>query len=582
MRVEGVAGSSGIAIGTAYVYQNDDIHITKRIISSSDAEFEIQKVKQALCDSRSQIECIREKALQKVGKEQAKIFDAHLMILEDHSFLEEIAAAIKNKNLSAAAAIEQVVAQYAAMFAAMDDEYMRERETDIKDIGDRVLRNLLGLPPRGFDHLMEEVIIVAHDLTPSDTVLLDKRYVKGFATDIGGRTSHAAIIARTLEIPAVLGLKDITSRLNTGDRIVLDGNTGEIIIDPDAMQLDKYQKKQKKFSDCQAELKKAAALPAVTRDGKRVEIAANIGAPQDIDIAVEYGADGVGLYRTEFLYLGREQLPTEEEQFRAYKAVAEKLGQKPLIIRTLDIGGDKELACMRLPQELNPFLGYRAIRICLDEIDVFKTQLRAILRASVYGNILIMYPMISGVNEVRKANAILAEVKRELYQAMIPFDENVKVGVMIEVPSAAITADAIIKEVDFFSIGTNDLCQYTLAVDRMNEKIADLYQPLHPAVLRLIKNAIDASHRHGKFTGMCGELAGDPLAAAILLGLGLDEFSMSASSMPRVKKIIRGLSYETAREIADTVLSMETAAEIINYTVAALTKLGLWDAEGEI
>ncbi|MBP2638694.1 MAG: ptsI [Firmicutes bacterium] len=582
MLFQGISGSGGIEIGQAYIYQDHDIHIDKRTISPGDIDGEIDKLRQALCVSHRQIQSVREKALQKVGEDNAKIFDAHVMIVEDPAFLENVITAIKEEKLSAAAALERVTNQYGAMFAEMDDEYMRERGADIKDVGDRVLRNLLGIPPRGVEQLTEEVIIIAHDLTPSDTISFDARYVKGFATNIGGRTSHAAIIARTLEIPAVLGLKEITSRIKSGDVIIIDGNAGKIHSCPDAELIAKYQQKRKAFFSEQIDLKRFGQLPAVTMDGKTVEISANIGAPQDIEMALIYGADGVGLYRTEFLFLGKCRLPSEDEQYYAYKTVAEKLGKKPLIIRTLDIGGDKELSYLGLSEEMNPFMGYRAIRICLDKPEIFKMQLSAILRASIYGNIMIMYPMISGISEVKKANAVLAEVKQDLRDHGTLFDEDIKVGIMIEIPSAAITADKIIQEVDFFSIGTNDLCQYTLAVDRMNEKVSYLYQPLHPAVLRLIKNSIEASHKYGKFTGMCGELAGEPLAVSVLLGLGLDEFSMSASSIPRVKKVIRSITYNQAREIADMALSMETHEEIINCSAVMLKKLGVIDTGGEL
>jgi len=581
MLFQGISGSRGIEIGKAYVYEKHNFDIDKKEISSVDVDPEIHKLKQALAVSNLQIQSVRQKALEKVGEDKAKIFDAHLLIAEDPAYAEDIITLIREERLSAAAALEAVTNQYVTMFSGMDDEYMRERGADVKDVGDRVLRNLLGFPPRGLDHLAEEVIVVAHELTPSDTISLDARYVKGFITHIGGRTSHAAIIARTLEIPAVLGVTGITSRVKSGEIIILDGTAGKIYVNPEKELIVKYQQKQKEYLFLQAEIKQLGQLPATTLDGKSVEISANIGAPQDIDMALTYGAEGVGLYRTEFLYLGKKSLPCEDEQYQAYKKVAEKLEGKPLIIRTLDIGGDKELPYLELSPELNPFLGYRGIRICLDKADIFKTQLRAILKASVHGNVMIMYPMISGITEVRRANKILAEVKQELRECGILFDEDIKVGIMIEIPSAAISAEKIIQEVDFFSIGTNDLCQYTLAVDRMNEKISYLYQPLHPAVLKLIKISIDASHKYSKFTGMCGELAGDPMAAVLLLGLGLDEFSMSASSIPLVKKVIRSITYEQAKKIADAALLLDTHQEIVEYSAKILETLRIIDAEGE-
>ncbi|MDU4962301.1 MAG: phosphoenolpyruvate--protein phosphotransferase [Sporomusaceae bacterium] len=577
MLFKGIAGSNGIEIAPAYIYQPDPAPPAAPALAG-DAASEISALKQALLTARGQVELIRDKALQTAGA-AAAIFDAHLLLLDDPQYLAEIVAAIGEEKLSAVAAVDRVTASYAALFAAMEDEYMRERGADIKDIGERVRRCLLGLPPQGLAHLDSPVIVIAPDLSPSDTMTIDARYVKGFVTNSGGRTSHAAIIARTLEIPAVLGLGDITARLKSGDCVVIDGSAGTVIVDPDPEQQLFYRRKRQRFLDRQAALQQLAGLPAVTVDGHRLEVSANIGAPRDIDAALAYGADGVGLFRTEFLYLEKNALPGEEEQFQTYKAAAEKLGRRPLIIRTLDIGGDKELPGLQLPAESNPFLGYRAIRICLDRRDLFKTQLRAILRAGAYGNLLLMYPMISGVAEVRAANAVLAEVKQELRQQGLAFDELIKVGVMIEVPSAAVTADSIIREVDFFSIGTNDLCQYTLAVDRLNEKVAGLYQPLHPAVLRLIKTAVDASHAHGKFTGMCGELAGEALAAPLLLGLGLDELSMNAASMPWVKQVIQRLSLAEASQTAAAALELETPEAVKAYLTDVLARLGLTQTE---
>ena len=577
MLFKGIAGSNGIEIAPAYIYQPDPAPPAAPALAG-DAASEISALKQALLTARGQVELIRDKALQTAGA-AAAIFDAHLLLLDDPQYLAEIVAAIGEEKLSAVAAVDRVTASYAALFAAMEDEYMRERGADIKDIGERVRRCLLGLPPQGLAHLDSPVIVIAPDLSPSDTMTIDARYVKGFVTNSGGRTSHAAIIARTLEIPAVLGLGDITARLKSGDCVVIDGSAGTVIVDPDQEQQLFYRRKRQRFLDRQAALQQLAGLPAVTVDGHRLEVSANIGAPRDIDAALAYGADGVGLFRTEFLYLEKNALPGEEEQFQTYKAAAEKLGRRPLIIRTLDIGGDKELPGLQLPAESNPFLGYRAIRICLDRRDLFKTQLRAILRAGAYGNLLLMYPMISGVAEVRAANAVLAEVKQELRQQGLAFDELIKVGVMIEVPSAAVTADSIIREVDFFSIGTNDLCQYTLAVDRLNEKVAGLYQPLHPAVLRLIKTAVDASHAHGKFTGMCGELAGEALAAPLLLGLGLDELSMNAASMPWVKQVIQRLSLAEASQTAAAALELETPEAVKAYLTDVLARLGLTQTE---
>lgn len=573
MIYQGVPGSEGIAIGEVYLYKQGEIEIDQGCISSERIEWEIEKLHKGFVLTNEQLLCVKQQALDRLGEEEARIFDAHIALLRDPAFIEEISSLINVEQITAAFAVQTVVEQYVALFVTLEDEYMRERAGDIRDVGDRLLRNVLGLAPKGLEHLTKEVIIVASDLTPSDTLCLSRSLVKGLVLDKGGKTSHAAIIARTLEIPAVLGLGDISEKVQAGESVILDGSSGVIITQPSIYQFAEYQKKQSEYLSNLAELQASVALPAVTRDGRKVEITANIGRPQDCEAVISNGGAGVGLYRTEFLYMERDRLPDEEEQFAAYKEVAQHLAGKPVIIRTLDIGGDKELKALDLPRELNPFLGWRAIRICLARKDIFKTQLRAILRASAYGKVLIMYPMISGVSEVREANSVLTEAKRELRRDGISFDENIKVGIMVEIPSAAITADVIIKEVDFFSIGTNDLCQYTLAVDRMNEKISHLYQPLHPAVLRLIKNVIDVSHRYGKFTGMCGELAGDPMAAATLLGLGLDEFSMSASSMLCIKKIIRSLSYQEAQEVANMVLAMETPEEIIAYSRRLLGKM---------
>lgn len=573
MKYHGIAGSDGVAIAKAYVY-HDQIPVVARIpLNAGEISSELDKLAKALILTRQQIIQVRDKASQIVSKEETQIFEAHLMILDDPSFVDEIRQLIKNENIPAGYAVQKVVGHFVAMFSEIQDEYMKERGADIRDVGNRLLRNVLGLPPKGFGHIDNEVIIIANDLTPSDTIALDPRFVKGFAVNVGSRTSHAAIMARTLEIPAVLGLGNITQTVKEGDYIILDGVSGDIITEPSQKQLEVYQDKRENFYYNQRQLKELISFPAITSDGRQVHIAGNIGRTSDADAVLNNGGDGIGLYRTEFLYMENENLPSEEQQFAAYKTVAQKFKDKPVIIRTLDIGGDKKITGFSVPQEANPFLGWRAIRICLARPDIFKTQLRAVLRASIYGNIRIMYPMISGVQEVRAANQILNEAKQELRMEGIRFNEQINVGIMVEIPSAALTADIISKEVDFFSIGTNDLCQYTLAVDRMNEKVGNLYQPLHPGVLRLIKNVIDISHRHGKITGMCGEMAGDPAAALVLLGLGLDEFSMSAGSMLAIKKLIRNVTYKQAQELADKVMAMETPCEITQYCTDMLQKI---------
>jgi len=573
--IHGIPGSQGIAIKKAYVFIENKPVVDRQHIVSEQIEGELTKLQQAMAASKQQIRGIRDKTEAQMGAEHAAIFDAHIAILDDPTLLEDIKQLIEAGLRTAPAAAEAVLAQLTGLFEAMEDEYMKERAADIKDIGDRLLRNILGMKPGGLGELDSEVIVIAHDLTPSVVATLDRRYVKGIALGTGGKTSHAAIIARTLEIPAVLGLGGITEEVPEGEVLILDGGSGILLTGPDEGQLTEYRKRQDDFGGRQAELRNLIDLPSVTTDGRRVEIAANIGTPRDVAAVLASGGEGVGLYRTEFLFMDKTGLPGEQEQFEAYRAVAEGLEGRPVIIRTLDIGGDKELEWLPSPREMNPFLGWRAIRICLAEPEIFKVQLRAILRASAFGKVLIMYPMISGVGEVRAANVLLAQAKEELRLAGIGFDEAIQTGIMVETPSAAIIADILAPEVDFFSIGTNDLCQYTLAVDRMNEKVRDLYQPLHPAVLRLIQSVINVAHRHGKVAGMCGELAGDPLATIILLGLGLDEFSMSASSMLLVKKIVRSVSYQQAQEIATGALALKTPGEIAEYAAQTLQELGI-------
>ncbi len=560
--LKGIAASPGIEIGKAYVVKHEQVVVDTSPIKKEDVGKEMKRFKDALKITKLQIEKIKVKAQKELGSEKAKIFDAQLMALEDPVFMDEIKSKIGNELITADNAVSQVAKSYIAEFSNVEDEYLKERAADVKDIGERLIKNILGISADAFS-LEQEAIIIAKDLSPSDTAQMDKDKVKAFATDIGGKTSHTAIMARSLEIPAVVGLKDATKKINMGDIVIIDGNEGVIYANPDDETIKRYEKLKEDYFDNLRELKQLRDLPAQTSDNlRRVEISANIGTPKDINGALENGAEGIGLYRTEFLYMDKQSLPTEEEQFAAYRQVVEKMTPRPIIIRTLDIGGDKKLPYLDMPDELNPFLGWRAIRICLDRPDILKTQLRAILRASAYGKTKIMYPMISGVEEVREANKILDEAKHELKDEGIAFDKNLEVGIMVEIPSVAVTADILAKEVDFFSIGTNDLIQYTLAVDRMNEYISHLYEPLHPAALRLIKNVIDSSHKEGKWAGMCGEMAGDPLVAPILLGMGLDEFSMNASSIPRVKKVIRSLTYDKAKEIAGKALSMSEPSDI--------------------
>ncbi|MGB4462865.1 MAG: phosphoenolpyruvate--protein phosphotransferase [Tepidanaerobacteraceae bacterium] len=571
--INGIAASPGIEIGKAHVLKIQEINISTENISKDDIDGEIKKLDVAVAASKEQLEQIKAKAEKELGADKAAIFGAHLMVLEDPVFLDEVKTKITEELITADNAVSQVVNNYIEIFSNMEDEYMKERAADIKDVGERIVKNILGIAADSLT-FSEEVIIIAKDLTPSDTAQMDKDKVLAFATDMGGRTSHTAIMARSLEIPAVVGLVDISDKVKDGDTVIVDGNKGIVYINPDESTLKEYEGLKREYIEYRKKLKELKDLPAETSDKlRRVELAANIGTPRDVKGALENGAEGVGLYRTEFLYMDRDALPSEEEQFEAYKEVIEKMAPRPIIIRTLDIGGDKKLNYLDMPEELNPFLGWRAIRMCLDRPHILKTQLRAILRASAYGNAKIMYPMVSGLDEIRRANAILNEAKEELKAEGIPFDEDLEVGIMVEIPSAAVIADILAKEVDFFSIGTNDLIQYTLAVDRMNEHISHLYEPLHPAVLRLIKNVIDASHKAGKWTGMCGEMAGDTWATAILLGMGLDEFSMSAGSIPQVKNIIRSLSFEKAKQIAEKALSMDDPDDIRNMVKEEMDKI---------
>ncbi|MGF7401319.1 phosphoenolpyruvate--protein phosphotransferase [Thermoanaerobacterium thermosaccharolyticum] len=560
--LKGVAASPGIAIGKVFLYTKKFAEINTRNIDESMVKDETEKFENAIKLTKEQIEKIKEKTEREFGKDKAEIFETHLMLANDPELYDSVINMIKNEYVTADNAVNHVIEQHASMMESLDDKYLKERAVDLRDVGSRIINNLLGIVNVNLSELDEDVIIIAKDLTPSDTATMKKDKVLGFATDVGGRTSHTAIMARSLEIPAVVGTGNVTQNVAGGEIAIVDGNEGIVIINPSDDILKEYEDKLNKYKIRIEKLKELKDLPAVTTDGKQSMLVANIGTPKDVEGALKNGAEGIGLFRTEFLYMNRNDFPSEEEQFEAYKYVAEKMNGKPVTIRTLDIGGDKKLPYLNMPDEMNPFLGYRAIRLCLDEKEMFKTQLRALLRASAYGNILIMYPMISSVVEVRKANAILNEVKEELDTKGIKYDKNIKVGIMVEIPSAAVTADILAKEVDFFSIGTNDLCQYTLAVDRMNERIKDYYKPFNPAILRLIKNVIDASHKEGIFTAMCGEMAGDPLTTVILLGLGLDEFSMSASSIPNIKNIIRNISYEKAKEFTEMVLNMSTPDEI--------------------
>ena len=574
MRIQGISGSRGVAVGNVYRYIQEEIVIPDYTVADDKVEEEIGKFAAAMAATLKQLDTIRQKALDEMGPEEAAIFEAHMQIAQDPSLSDGIKSLVESSHTNVVAATAQTIETFANIFLGMEDAYMRERGADIKDIGDRLMRNLLGMNPRGLSHISGEVILVAQDLAPSDTASLDKNVVKGIVTAAGGPTSHAAIMARTLEIPAVMGVGDIESFVD-GDKAVVLGTDGIVEMNPSDADWDEYTNQAAAFQEELKRLRESANLEATTTDGHHVELFGNIGKAKDAKNALTMGAQGIGLYRTEFLYMENDELPAEDVQFEEYKKVAQDMKGKPVIIRTMDIGGDKELKCLDLPSEMNPFLGYRAIRISLNRPDIFKVQLRALLRASAFGDIHIMYPMIVSVEEVKQANAMLDECKAELTAEGKEFNKDIKVGIMIEVPAAAIISPILAKYVDFFSIGTNDLCQYTLAVDRMNEAIGSLYQPLHPGVLRLIKHVIDASHEQGKFTGMCGELAGDPVATMILLGLGLDEFSMTASSIPLIKNILRSVSKAECEEVANKALTMDTAEEITGYAKSVLIEKGL-------
>ena len=574
MRIQGISGSRGVAVGNVYRYIQEEIVIPDYTVADGMVEEEIGKFAAAMAATLKQLDTIRQKALDEMGPEEAAIFEAHMQIAQDPSLSDGIKSLVESSHTNVVAATAQTIETFANIFLGMEDAYMRERGADIKDIGDRLMRNMLGMNPRGLSHISGEVILVAQDLAPSDTASLDKNVVKGIVTAAGGPTSHAAIMARTLEIPAVMGVGDIESFVD-GDKAVVLGTDGIVEMNPSDVDWDEYTNQAAAFQEELKRLRESANLEAITTDGHHVELFGNIGKAKDAKNALTMGAQGIGLYRTEFLYMENDELPAEDVQFEEYKKVAQDMKGKPVIIRTMDIGGDKELKCLDLPSEMNPFLGYRAIRISLNRPDIFKVQLRALLRASAFGDIHIMYPMIASVEEVKQANAMLDECKEELTAEGKEFNKDIKVGIMIEVPAAAVISPILAKYVDFFSIGTNDLCQYTLAVDRMNEAIGSLYQPLHPGVLRLIKHVIDASHEQGKFTGMCGELASDPVATMILLGLGLDEFSMTASSIPLIKNILRSVSKAECEEVANKALTMDTAEEITGYAKSVLIEKGL-------
>ncbi|PHM61432.1 phosphoenolpyruvate-protein phosphotransferase PtsI [Xenorhabdus ishibashii] len=562
--ISGILVSPGIAFGKALLLKEDPIIINHKKTTPEHVEQEISRFKQGRNKSSAQLEIIRETAEKNLGAEKAEIFEGHIMLLEDEELEQEIITLIKKNLLTADAAVHSVIEDQAKALEELDDEYLKERAADVRDIGKRLLKNILDMPIIDLGSIEEEVILVASDLTPSETAQLNLDKVLGFITDLGGRTSHTSIMARSLELPAIVGTTNATKQIQNGSYLILDAVNNHIYVNPSDTEIEKLKTAKSEYLTEKTELAKLKDLPAITLDGHQVEVCANIGTVRDIAGAERNGAEGVGLYRTEFLFMDRDSLPTEDEQFEAYKAVAEAVGNQAVIIRTMDIGGDKDLPYMNLPKEENPFLGWRAIRICLDRKEILHSQLRAILRASAFGKLRIMFPMIISVEEIRELKAELALLKEQLRSENKAFDESIEVGIMVETPAAATIAHHLAKEVDFFSIGTNDLTQYTLAVDRGNELISHLYNPMSPAVLSLIKQVIDASHAEGKWTGMCGELAGDERATLLLLGMGLDEFSMSAISIPRIKKIIRNTNYDDAKALAEQALTQPTAKELMD------------------
>ena len=573
--ITGIPASPGIVFGKALVLKEEKIVLDTQKISEDQVEAEVARFYAGREAAVEQLNSIHQRALKSLGEEKAAIFEGHLMILEDEELEEEIIDYLRSNKVNASVAASKIIDQQVEMLSEIDDEYLKERAGDIRDIGNRLIKNILGMHIVDLGDITEESILVAYDLTPSETAQLNLEKVLGFITDIGGRTSHTSIMARSLELPAIVGTNNVTARVNTGDYLILDAVNNRVYVNPTQAEIDELKTLEAKLAEEKAELAKLKDLPAVTLDGHKVDVVANIGTIRDCEGAHRNGAEGVGLYRTEFLFMDRDQLPSEEEQFIAYKEVVEAMEGRLVVLRTMDIGGDKELPYLNLPKEMNPFLGWRAVRIALDRREILHAQLRAVLRASAFGKLAVMFPMIISVEEIRELKFVLETLKAELRVEGKAFDENIQVGVMVETPSAAVNAKFLAKEVDFFSIGTNDLTQYTLAVDRGNELISHLYNPMSPSVLGLIKQVIDASHAEGKWTGMCGELAGDERATLLLLGMGLDEFSMSAISVPRIKKLIRHVNYQEVKALADEALQKPTATEIEQLIQAFLAEKSL-------
>ena len=573
IQLKGIAAAGGISIGPAYILGKEEFVVLREAISWADIPLQIQLFEEALIQTRREIIELQKRISSDMGQEEAQIFDAHLLVLEDRMLIEEVISRLKKEQLNVAYIFSEVLKKYIGVFLKIEDEYLKERAADINDVGKRILRNLLGKKKRGLDDVGVRAIIVAHDISPSDTAAMHTKNVAAFVTDIGGKTSHTAIMAKSLEIPAVVGLEEVTSKVNPADILIVDGSMGIVIIDPDEETLRDYQQRLEKLKGIADKFLSAKDLSAVTTDGRIILINANIEFPDEVPSVKLHGGQGIGLYRTEFFYMNRKDSPSEEEHYQAYKYVAEEMNPYSVVIRTLDIGGDKFLSQFKIPHEMQPFLGWRAIRFCLARPDIFKLQLRAILRASAHGNLKLMYPMISGVEELRQANQLLGEAKAELRQNGLRFNDKIEVGVMVEVPSAAMTADILAREADFFSIGTNDLIQYSLAVDRSNERVAYLYDPAHPAVLRLVKSIIDAAHQAKIKVAMCGEMAGEASLALILLGLGLDEFSLPPQVIPELKYVIRAVGFKAAQELAAQAMKLSTGKEVEEFSQNRLAQI---------